>query len=256
VLGITSQLLPSFHFVLSKVGNHDSRDDLTMWIKSARPPHADVAVAGQLQLPISVFGLPGVDAFDPRRQSVVSLLQAGYSHVAVPSCLNELAPLTSKLQTFFTIEGDLTERRIPVNPAVTVVSASDDQLTTLLPSPLPLLTLQPSATPHKLGCESAGEDHCWISQRLSRIALNASTPPPQKLLLECMSPWPDQRIIISQGSESPWVLDLQPGVWTYFPTPSGSQAPLVSIKEIHSPASQGTSRDRRRLGVALRVARE
>lgn len=59
--------LSSYKILASETHLHESRDGTVTWLQSELPLATDIAIAGNLQLPIHVFALPGVDAFNPMK---------------------------------------------------------------------------------------------------------------------------------------------------------------------------------------------
>jgi hypothetical protein len=74
-----------------------------------------------------------------------------------------------------------------------------------------------------------------------------------------MSPWSDQVVTItdSDGKVLSTKALTQSMKWEQIKIPSTTDQPklFAKLRQIHSPQSQGTSPDQRRLGVALRAAR-
>jgi hypothetical protein len=256
-VALVQQFLLSFAFVVARVSDYDSRDDLVNWLTSERPSPSDVAVAGQLQLPISTFKLSGVDAFDIRKKSPSALFNDGFTYVVVPSTLLDLSPAASGMTTILSLPGSNEQQRIPKNPAVTVLSGNESQIAALSKEWHEHLTLS-FDTPGTLGCESPKEGHCWISHLVTTLYLESTNEhsPFSTRTVMMMTPWQSQRVRLrKEGIEAPlFESTLEPGTWIPVSLPSDTNSAELTITEVHSPASRGVSRDPRRLGVAIRAA--
>jgi hypothetical protein len=232
----------------------DSRDLVIDWLQNDRPKSDDVAIAGPLQLPIHVFANPGVDAFSPEKQSLASLVQAGYSFIVVPTNMTHLdAELT---EIALSIPGEPWPQRVPKNPAISILhikKSAPAHAATRAPSTLTLSLhnshLTPSCTP------SEGEQYCWITTKVTQLSL----PNTQAHgTVEIMSPWQDQHVTVSdsQGTLLASTKLKQAGTWETLPIPLRRPSPehdiILTLSRVTSPESQGVSSDRRRLGVAVR----
>jgi hypothetical protein len=232
----------------------ESRDRVVRWLQYERQPSDDAAVAGTLQLPIHVFALPGVDAFNPQKQSLVSLIQSGYRYIVVPTEAAHLdAGLTEIVES---IPGEPGQQRVPHNPGVSILRVMEQGTATAAaraPASIELSAAGIHLTP--LCTQQTGEPYCWIGSRTTRLSFPALT---EAAILEVMSPWPEQVLTIhdEQGGLVASTKLPSPGVWEHLPIPprrGATQRTLVlTTTLIHSPQSQGVSSDRRRLGIAIR----
>jgi len=229
----------------------DSRDDVVTWLRTNRSNDSDVAVAGELQLPFSVLALPGVDTFDPTRRSLASLVASGYRYVVLPA---NSTPLDSTLfEVEQAIPGEPSPQRVPQNPAITIARArslSNSTSNDLAFSEVTLSHVGSSLIPE---CGISTEPYCWIQTMTTRLALPALMTP---AMLEVMSPWAHQHVeLLTQGGNLIAAVDLEtPQAWKRLIVPAAGEPRrlLLRITQIHSPASQGSSKDTRRLGLALR----
>lgn len=232
----------------------DSRAQIVAWLSNSRPIQSDVAIAGTLQLPIQTFSLPGVDAFNPAKTSLASLIQSGYSYFVVPTDFEALdAELAEIVQS---IPGNPAPQRVPMNPALSILKIKDRNL-----------PVAASRSPHSITfisrdqkliplCESfTVESHCWITAKVTQITISEQS---NTQSFEIMSPWPDQTVTLADG-DGTLVASIKlktPGVWEAVPVSprrAHSATPLVlTISDVHSPQSRGLSTDTRRLGVAVR----
>jgi hypothetical protein len=255
VFCIGAALAPLARATASIIGaaliTRDSRDEVVTWLTSDRPLTDDVAVAGPLQLPFSALALPGVDTFDPTKRSLTSLLQSGYRFIVVPSSPNffhaELFAIAKS------IPGETWPQRVPYNPAITILRASPSSahsLRQLTRFELAVSQVGDALIPE---CGPTSEQHCWIQSLTTTLALPRTNVP---TYLEVMSPWPRQHIEILDSDNS-IVSSIQldsPNMWKRLVVPPAGEPRtfIMRIAEIHSPASQGVSKDARRLGIAIK----
>jgi hypothetical protein len=244
----------SYRMLRESVQLVDSRDIVVDWLQSARPISEDVAISGPLQFPVHVFTNPGVDAFNPERQSLASLIQAGYQFIVVPT---DMAHLDAQLtEIILSIPGESWPQRVPKSPAISILRVKKSALphaANRAPSTLTLslrnLNLTPACT------HTDGEQYCWITTRVTTLSLpNAQAHG----TVEIMSPWPDQHVTVSdsQGTLLASTKLKQAGTWETLPIPLRRSNPehdiILTLSRVTSPESQGVSSDRRRLGVAVR----
>lgn len=228
----------------------DSRDALFVWFKNARDTDEDVAVAGQLQIPWEILNLPGVDTFDLSKTSLETLADRGYRHVIIPTSHSSL--VSSSYDVEWRTAGDEKPQRVPNNPSLTIAK----------PKPSAAITAETSITfareHNRLTalCEASKEQHCWIQSSVTRANIPSSSEPSA---IEVMSPWTRQQIKIttSDGQEIASAPLSEPGVWITIPlpplsSPERTREVFIHVSQIHSPASQGTGKDTRRLGIAIR----
>jgi hypothetical protein len=236
----------------------DSRDVVVDWLQNERPKSDDVAVAGPLQFPIHVFANPGVDAFNPEKQSLASLIQAGYQFIVVPT---DMAHLDAELtEIALSLPGEPWPQRVPKNPAISILHVKKSAAAyaaTRAPSTLMLSLHNSNLTP---SCTHAdGEQYCWVTTKVTQLSLpNAQAHG----TVEIMSPWQDQHVTVSdsQGALLASTRLKQAGAWEALPIPLRRSNPehalILTISRVTSPESQGVSSDRRRLGVAVREPKQ
>jgi hypothetical protein len=243
------------HYLSDTLSRVDSRDQVIHWLSHERPRNSDVAVAGDLQLPISVFSIPGVDAFNPKTRSIATLIQEGYSFFVVPTDLSNLdAELT---EIMLSIPGNASPQRIPANPAISILRAKAGAAAFAASrAPASFAFTYDSGALIPTCAKSTGESHCWISSLITTLQLPvvAGTH-----TLEVMSPWSQQTINITDQSGT-LVASTKlnaPGEWEQLPIHARADSPelllTMTIQHVHSPESQGLSSDPRRLGVAIRA---
>jgi hypothetical protein len=104
----------------------DSRDQLAIWLHEQSKRGSNIAVAGPLQIPIGLFYLPGVDAFNPAKTSMMQLVKKGYDFIAFgnASLLPEDTDADLKIEKI--IPGDSKTLRVPKNPQVTIYKPVGD----------------------------------------------------------------------------------------------------------------------------------
>jgi hypothetical protein len=232
----------------------ESRDHVVQWLHQNRLEQDDVAVAGSLQLPIQTFSLPGVDAFDPAKSSLPTLIQSGYNYIIVPTDLQMLDAELAEL--VLSIPGNPTPQRVPINPAISIIRSKERNVTAAAeraPATIKLVSQGEKLIPQ---CASfVAESHCWITSRVTQVSIPELTATHS---FEIMSPWPDQiaTLVDSHGILLASVKLKVPGEWESIPVaPREGQAtnPLtLSVSKVHSPESRGLNPDTRRLGVAVR----
>jgi len=229
----------------------DSRDGVCHWLTSSRPLGSDVAVAGQLQLPFSALALPGVDSFDMHTTSLPSLVQAGYAFFIVPANNPLIDARFTETERDF--EGASWPQRVPRNPAITILRVRDSALEKAAEFARADLELNESNGKLFPRCSSQ-EPHCWISSLITQVQLPLTST---ATTFEAMSPWPNQTLDVLSENEAliHSVVFKTPGTWTVVRLPpylSDTTRLRFRLSQVHSPASQGASRDARRLGLAIK----
>ncbi len=253
---------------------HDSRDTAVAWITqhSQSSEARDIAVAGSLQLPISIFALRGVDAFNPAKLSIAHLLQAGYEYIVIPS---DMALLDAELSEIVTsIPGEPWPQRIPNNPAISIVRAKPsgvERAARRVPSSLAFIagkarlwpvcsTTAPEATTKT---SITNEDYCWITSRVTELVIPALLGPG---VFEIRSPWPDQTVTVTDthgallastklSDTNNWETLPIPAITSDQPNSTLPRNIILTLTQVHSPQSRGLNRDTRRLGIAVRNGR-
>lgn len=245
-------------------GATDSRDEVVEWLSKQwlskqqlsqnRPAQEDVAIAGPLQLPIETFTLPGVDAFDPAKSQLASLIQSGYTYIVVPTDLQTLdAELAEIVQS---IPGNSTRQRVPISPAISILRAKDSGVPVAAARAPSSIVLTPQGDRLTPQCRSfAAESHCWITSRITQVTVPQITTTQS---FEIMSPWSDQIVTLTDGNGT-LIASTKlkvPGAWESIPvTPRqgrGNTPLILTVSQVHSPHSRGLNSDTRRLGVAVR----
>lgn len=231
----------------------DSRLEAQAWINFERPLSRDVAVDGELLLPIKLFSIPGVDAFNAQRQSIIDLIQKGYEYFIVPTSADSLDPVHTEI--IKSIPGSSAPWRIPKSPAISILRAKPRaHLVETAPAHL---TFKYKDTGIVSSCSAdSTEPYCWITTVTSELSFVGTTA--DYAYLEVMSPWVNQKITIraADGTTVSSVKLRTPSRWETLPLPlskSNSTTTFqVVVSQVHSPESQGLSSDPRRLGVAVR----
>jgi len=235
---------------------HDSRDAAVAWItEHAQSSNAaDVAVAGNLQLPIATFSLRGVDAFNSTKFSLAHLLQAGYEYIVIPSDMSLLDAELTELVT--SISGEPWPQRVPSNPAISVVRAKQsgiEKAARRVPSSLSFIAGRTRLWPNCPNTPS--EDYCWITSRVTELTIPALVGPG---VFEIRSPWPDQTVTVTDthGQLLASTKLSDNNQWETLPIPASPagqpRTVLITVTHVHSPQSRGINNDTRRLGIAVR----
>jgi hypothetical protein len=261
---VSGPLSRSASFVMRTLEHTDTRDDVVEWINrtSSMSPNADVAVAGPLQLPISVFSISGVDAFNPAATSVARLAQQGVRFFVVGTGSVAYDEARQFLHEAASFEGESGNQRVPNNPAITIFEASlashPSEAAQRAPSTLSLLPASSTLAPL---CDGKSEEYCWVTSLHTLLSLEKGSELPSEgvpIRWALRTPWPDQRVVVrSAGGDQVLGTELQPGAdWFAVSTDRpivAADLPLhLIITEAHAPSSRASSSDTRRLGIAIR----
>jgi hypothetical protein len=235
----------------------ESRDNATEWItkQAANLPMSDIAVAGELQLPIKTFAQNGVDAFSAKKRSLADLIQSGYEYIVLPS---DHALLDAELtEIVLSIPGEPWPERVPRNPAISIVRAKThgiEKAARRAPSTLAFIAGSTYLWP--LCKTTPNESYCWINTRLTELTLPAQSGP---AIFEIRSPWDEQTVTItdSHGQLLASTKLKASQEWETLPVPASSdsrpRSVTMTLTQVHSPQSRGLNSDTRRLGVAIRA---
>lgn len=240
---------------------HDSRDATLAWIvqhsstqTTTTTNNTDIAVAGALQLPIHVFAMHGVDAFNTDKQTLAHLLQAGYEYIVIPSDVTILDAELTEIVT--SIPGEPWPQRVPRNPAISIVRAKPhgiEKAARRAPSTLSFIAGRTLLWPN---CPAKpGEDYCWITARVTELAIPALEGPG---IFEIRSPWPEQTVTLTDmhGQLLASTKLTEGAPWETLPIPASPDGQprtvYMTVTQVHSPQSLGINGDTRRLGVAVR----
>jgi Dolichyl-phosphate-mannose-protein mannosyltransferase len=249
---LAQPVLRSAEIVATEQYPPESRIELEKWIRSERPSDDDLAIAGPLLMPIGLFALPGVDAFDPKKDTIESLVQKGFSYIALPAWLSPQSTAFSLVDTARHYHGGPDKPRIVKNPALTVWKVRDDPdwnwsspLTTTLP-----------LSSERTVCRSSQEGHCWVQGRFTRLRVPKQFVDGRNRFIEVMSPWDEQMLTLTGETRATVNVSLEvPGAWKQIALPDDhSEVFMVTLSDVHSLASRGTGADSRRIGVAVREA--
>jgi hypothetical protein len=247
---LAQPMLRSAELVAAELYAPESRTDLENWVRVERPVDRDVAIAGPLLMPIQLFALPGVDAFDPEKDNFETLIQRGYSYIAVPDWL----PLSSSSLSVVNVErkflGDTDKSRIVKNPSLTIWKVRDVPEWDWSSPTTPALHWNPLGKE----CQSSREGHCWIQSRFFHLRIPQPQAPNERRIVEMMSPWPNQIVTLIGDNNATKAVALEtPGAWLPVELPSTASGSFrVAVAEVHSMESRGLSKDNRHLGVAFR----
>ena len=231
----------------------DSRLKVENWIVHSRPLSRDVAVDGKLLLPIKLFSIPGVDAFNSERYSIIDLIQQGYEYFIVPTSASNLDPLRTDIVSSF--PGSAEPWRIPKDPAISILHAKPKAHLEIAVPPRLEFKHQDGGTV-SVCATNPDEPYCWLTTITSELSFIDA--PSDHAYLEVMSPWVNQKITIRSvdGTTVSSVKLRTPGNWEVLPLPltqdKATTVFQVILSQVHSPESQGLSSDSRRLGVAVR----
>ncbi|MCB0311067.1 MAG: hypothetical protein KDD42_07520, partial [Bdellovibrionales bacterium] len=248
----------------------------------------DIAVAGQLQLLPELYELTGVSRFNQTKVSVTELYLDGFDLIAVGprrADQEELSSFDRSLQHhLMSFKGKSAYSRIVRDPQIEIFALDASGL-----SPEDFLDRFKDLVPDKSGlshsfimsqgqlnsCAREGEElnsleqegHCWINSRAEQIIIrdmDGRRERREAISFETMSPWDSQKLELYYREKEKWVSlggfeGFVPGQWMNVriglpdALQSEGEIQLVAvIRQVHSPSSQGTSSDARRLGIAIR----
>ena len=238
---------------LKAMSQSDSRSQASEWLHLHRPLGKDVAISGPLLFPIKLFSLPGVDAFNPKKQTIEALVMNGYDYFIVPTSTESLDPLHTDIVE--SISGTQWPQRIPYNPAISILKAKPKAFERIARHPTISFRLEDGG--FISSCDPLpNEPFCWIRTVASKLSFDGVQG--DYVYLEVMSPWTDQRVLVkdSNGALISSTKLKIPGSWESIPValPKGEVTSEFSVvlSQVHSPESQGLSKDTRRLGLAVR----
>lgn len=120
--------LLSFGIRSSQQAPVESRRTLESLLQESRPPYSDIAIAGQLQLPSSVFRIPGAGGINQDTESGLSLSMKGYDLVVVNSLGLTNPQGASLLEEVKKIDGVSGKQRIVENPEIHIYRINDKDL--------------------------------------------------------------------------------------------------------------------------------
>lgn len=249
----------------------ESRHELLRYLSTERSSLGEIALSGELQLPLQEYQRKNVDRINPKNITIAQLTLQGYDSLIVGP---EYPPITEALgELAHEISGNSEEQRVQRNPLIRIFRINSKQeILSLIgefkqgktPN-VPALDINSDTQP-PCASRDPSESHCWLSSALTLIKLHApELPNPGKealLTLALMSPWPNQRLTLigKQWEQSIDMSAAAPFSWMSISVaiphrvlvePTGI---LAQVAQIHSPSSQGLNEDKRRLGIAIRQA--
>lgn len=256
----------------------DSRLEAARWLEAHASRDTDTAIAGQLQFPVHVYRIPGVSRVDGRNMDFLELFLNGFDLIV----LGKGGFAEAEQMPFLRLEAEFDGtglERIVRNPAVRIyrfVHGSElEQAASqyLASGPYPALKFRIAADGSSV-CyrgnlirqSNPSEGHCWLQRRIEQIEIEVALERSRgagAVYMEVMSPWPDQKLQVGipgargEISFSP----EEAGRWKTFRLalpprlPSGASTMKTTLARVHSPFELGLSRDKRRLGVAIRNLR-
>ena len=250
ILVILQPLQGATHDRISRSEQRESRIEVEEWYHTLPETQSDTAIEGTLQFSNLFLRLPGVEALSLSSRTTESLYNDGYDRLIVPASW-PVGPSAS-------LEKDLSAReepgRVVKNPSLKIYRLSSASEAFSDKTTLPL-ELSVGVSP--LPCASKAEPYCWINKRNAALkvapALERGT-----LTFEVMTPWDRQTIVIEGKKRTQFTFPSgTAGTWQTVKTSelatTNSAVNLnISISDVHSPAQYGTSKDPRRLGVAIR----
>ncbi len=259
ILALLQPIRQSYDIRQAALNSTDTRNTAKAWLEENILPDSEVALAGDLQLPLFQITInnqttrtfPGIQRLGLDKFSVLKLYQKGYDYLFVgPSVTLSTADL-ALLQKRYALPGSFNPERAIKDPAIVIYSINEN-------SAVQALLTDQSSLPELETCEQPQvESHCWLTARLSRLNLPATKAVQDiTVSLNAHSPWPGQllQILNSQGTAlCEFDLNTTARVFNCSVTKKDLTGPAVlfiKVQQIHSPASFLNSSDRRRLGAA------
>jgi len=253
---VIQNLLPSFTYVSSQT-KPDSREGMAFWIEAERTRGVDIAIAGPLQAPPHLFSITGVDAFNPKEASSADLIQRGYDYVVTePRLIKERdLPLISLIKE---IPGVREEQRFPDSPAIQIYQLKNDKLLESFVQTPATIDFGRANLGEPPRCYSEQEDYCWLTNKRTRVKLGGlENYPLSTLKLSVMTPWGGQWItVLSQSGVTIYEGSApEPNTWSELSLalPIGTTELMIQLSQVHSLESRSLGKDRRRLGIAIRI---
>jgi len=261
----------------------EARLAVTDWIAVNQKPLFDTAVQGQLQFAPVIYRYRGVSRVDAEKKPPAALYLAGFERLIVSPSLGIPPAEKELLQLEASFAGINRPERIVKNPAIDIFTFKDGpalaaylaayidgqaQYEYNLPleaSPGAALEWRFNPAPPSRIPSGPTEDYLWLNQRLMKLRLTGFESAPQELppmvraVMNVMTPWDNQEITLALPEWNYSTL-IEPGKWQTIQTTLPlsvlkTQPLLVSLTQVHSPATQALSRDERRLGLAIKSLR-
>ncbi len=242
----------------------ESRLALEQWIKEPHQPFTDIAVDGRLQCSYSLLSHPGVTAIDLKDEIAPNeIWNDGYDYLVTP-LLKDPAEYLVQNRRF---DGSSELQRVVRSPAIDVYGFDQEKVRRFAASKLRADTNKHigfNPEEGRLTC-SRREDHCWLQKRLSFISIDPAALTDSRfatatISFSGMTPWEGQTISLILGSwqERRNFTPLSAGTWQKFSMSvprsllKEQGGVFVEVLQVHSPQEVGTSKDDRRLGVAIK----
>ena len=235
----------------------DTRSDLKRWIV-ALSEVSDIAISGDIQPAPSLTQLKGVSVVDPTT-NLEQLYLSGFDRVVrISPITNEQSPVSATIHEEHVLYGSTEPSRVLKSPQIYIYRFSDSNSIDLETSTIPIHTVT-IAQPISI----AGENHLWLTEKLSRITLNGlpknSSERETPLRIDVMSPWSGQKIdFIGKNWQQQILLNQKnPGEWNSIEltVPAGQlrnqDSLIIRLSTVSSPATRALSSDTRRLGIAI-----
>lgn len=227
----------------------ESRILLEKWLpQRADSNTSSVVVSSKLQPSLALRRLPGLETLKLGDKTLEDLYLEGFRFVVLAQFEVESHPLLADLVPVMRFDGSREQQRIVRNPAIAVFELS--------PSLFNRESLEARARsdrdisqlfyrPESCGVPDRDSDLCWLRTRFSYL----KGQPKQKIKVELMSPWADQKINI--GAQT-CLLPVS-GAWHQCELQlEASGEGILEVGRIASPSAWHLSGDTRRLGVAIR----
>lgn len=265
---------------------HDSRSQLAAWLVDNQQPLLDTVIAGELQLPPALYKLNGVSVVGEGDLGLNELYQSGAGRLIVPGWYSPALQDSRLVTVEKLIAGDLERKRIVSDPAIDVLRfrQTEEMVDLAFDSmqreaaqqvvQLKILPLNSDGYSCAVSAEQINdpqsENYCWLQGRVGylefyRAELLSYLQGKEQLALrfKLMSPWLAQSMVLKSGDWEKALRfnDAEVGKWQLFDLEIPKQVLVTDPKlffhldQVHSPRGWEISKDDRRLGIAVEVAK-
>jgi len=251
----------------------ESRIDFIKWLEEFSADDqepAELAVAGQLQLPADAYNQPRIAIEDLRKNDILDLYLQGYQFVAAGNLEEFDFDPQQRIKSFDGVTG---KQRILRNPKIEILQLSQSneyfEMAALKERVLEqgrYHTVMEESDDGVFDCQQGigSEDYCWLNSRLNLLTLkrvddsSVDASDIKTLIIRVMNPWKDQVLTLSVGDfNREFQLAHDPEQWQEViielpASASADNAPIfLELEKVLSPKAQAMSDDARRLGIAV-----
>lgn len=236
----------------------DTRDTALPVIESLISRGDEVAVAGELLFPPSLYSEKSINRFSQNKEGFLEIANKGFDFIVVRNPISGIVQ-SGVFSSFDQFAGKIGEQRVVENPSIGIYKSEHrEKLKTIIESK-PIINLKETA-PGVYAPDSTqpGEAYVWAQHLVSEIkGLNCTSKKGCTASFTFSTPWENQKIYLStvdnQHTETE-VLNTQNAAIS-LEIPHGAPSVILEVKEVSSPFARGINQDKRRLGVALHEAK-